>query len=93
MARLSEYGTIDRSTRGKRLEDVAGIELVITDFRLAKGSFGEYAFVDCQDVGGEKFTLVTGATFVLDALKDAKAKGGLPVSAKFVKSGRAWVFE
>jgi hypothetical protein len=93
MARLSEFGTIDRSMRGKRLEDVAGIELVITDFRLTKGSFGEYAFVDCQDVDGEKFTLVTGATFVLDALKDAKTKNALPVTAKFVKSGRAWMFE
>lgn len=93
MTRLSEYGTQGLRQPAERLEDIQGQEVTVLDFRLASGQFGEYAFVDVVDELGNEHTVITGSFYVLDALKDAKAKNALPCQAKFVKSGRAWTIE
>jgi len=91
--RLAQYGTIDRNAIAERLDDIADREVTILGFRVAEGDFGEYAFVDITDESGEKHTVMTGASFVLDALKDAQAKKAFPLNARFTKKGRTWVFE
>jgi len=93
MGRLSEFGTLDRSGRALRLDDIAGQEVTVCSFRLVEGQFGEYAFMDCTNEKDELLHVVTGAMFVLDALKDAQAKGALPINAMFVKSGRSWMIK
>ena len=93
MGRLSEYGTLDRTERALRLDEIADQDVTITDFRLAEGDFGEYAFINVTTETGENVTVITGGMFVIDALKDAKAQKAFPLQAKFHRSGRAWVFD
>ena len=92
-ARLAAYGKLDRSATAMRLDDIADQEVTITGFRVVPGKFGDFAFIDVVDANGEERLVMSGGMFVLDALIDAKDGNAFPVRARFVKKGRAWIFE
>jgi len=91
MARLADYLPATASQQALRLDDIVDKEVTVIDFRLATGSYGEYAFVDVAIPGKGTVPVITGATFVISALKAAKEANVLPIPAKFVKRGRTWI--
>ena len=93
MGRLTDYLPITASQQALRLDDILGQEVTVVDFRLATGSYGEYAFVDVGVPDRGTVSVMTGAAFVISALKAAKAANALPIPAKFVKRGRTWIVE
>ena len=93
MARLANYGTMNRDMETKRLEDIEGKEVVIQGAKTAPGKWGDYVLMEVVDPSGEVLTIITGAQFVVDAVKDALAKKELPLNAKFFRKGRTWLFE
>jgi hypothetical protein len=93
MARLADFAPYNPNAKAARLEDVEGQEVMVTDFRLVDGNYGEYAFVDMVKEDGTALTVITGARAILEALKAAKAAQALPLPAKFVRKKRAWTIE
>lgn len=93
MTRLAEFLPYNINATASRLDDVAGKEVMVTDFRLEEGQYGEYAFVDLVGEDGQMVTVITGASAVLEALKAAKDAMALPCPAKFVRKGRKWIIE
>lgn len=93
MTRLAEFAPYNPNALAGKLDDVAGKEVMVVDFRLAEGQFGEYAFVDLVQKDGQMVTVMTGAKAVLEALKAAKAADALPCEAVFVRKGRKWTIE
>jgi len=91
--RLAEYGKINRDARAVKLDDLVGTEVTITSFRIVKGKFGDFAFMDLVLETGEAVAAICGGQFVLDALQDAQAKRAFPVVTRFYRRGNAWMFE
>lgn len=91
--RLVDFGDIHGSTEIKKIDEVEGLELTIKDFTEAQGEMGVYAFIYCVNPAGDEITVMTGASLILGALRDAKTQGMLPVDAIFKKRGRAWIAE
>jgi hypothetical protein len=93
MTRLSSFGTLGITGEPVSIEDVAGIELTITDFAERKGEFGEFLAIQAHDADDVEYLIVTGASLIVEALREAKQKHSLPVEAKFVRKGRVWLAE
>lgn len=93
MPRLAEYGLRDRDAVTLRLEDIVGLEVKIMGADFREGNWGDFAVMDVMNPDSEVVTVVTGAIFVIDALKDATAKKAFPLDARFMKRGRTWIFE
>ncbi len=93
MKRLSDYRTIDPSERGKSLDTILNAEVTVKDFRLTKGQFGNYAFIDIVTANGEPMTVTTGGIYVMDALVHAKEEEAFPLKATFKKEGRSYIVE
>ncbi|MEM3549362.1 MAG: hypothetical protein QXJ23_10210 [Thermofilum sp.] len=91
--RLADFAPFNPNAQAGRLDDIAGQEVMVADFRLQDGEFGEYAFVDVILQDGSMKTVITGAKAVLEALKGAKAANALPCPAVFVKAKRAWTVQ
>lgn len=91
--RLADFAPYNPNALAARLEDIAGQEVMVTDFRLQDGQFGEYVFLDVILQDGSMKTVITGAKAVVEALKGAKAANALPCPAVFVKSKRAWIVQ
>jgi len=93
MPRLADYGTKDRDAVTLRLEDLGADEVIIQGCDIRQGNWGDFAVLDVLKDTGELVTVITGSLFVLDALKDAIKEEAFPVSVKFFKKGRTWLFE
>lgn len=93
MARLADYGTIERDNSAESLDDVLGLELEISNVEVRHGNFGEFVRFEALDNRGKTHTVSTGAFLVVDALKDAMEQGVHSVSARFIKKGRTYRFE
>ena len=93
MPRLTDYGSRDRDAVTLRLEDLGKEDVQIMNGDIRAGNWGDFAVLDCMKEGGEIVTVVTGALFVVDALKDVIEQQAFPVTAKFAKRGRTWIFE
>ena len=93
MARLADYGIRDRDAVTLRLEDLEGEEVKIMGAEIRDGNWGDFAVMDVMKEDAEVVTVVTGAIFVIDALKDATVKKAFPLDARFFKRGRTWIFE
>lgn len=91
MAKLSEYGSINSSKNVKKMDEVEGKPLTIEGFSTVEGDYGEYAMIKVKDAEGSEFTVMTGASLIIEALEDVKAKNAFPVDATFIKRGRAWI--
>jgi hypothetical protein len=89
--RLADFGNIHNAAAILKLDDVEGQELTITGFTMAKGDFGAYAMIYAFNEDKEDLTITTGATLILEALKDVKAQELFPVKATFKKRGKTWI--
>lgn len=87
MARLKDFGKLDRTATSKHVEDVLGLELTITKGTFKTGNHGEYVVFTAIDEDGEEHEIISGAKYVLDALHDAADQGALPVQVEFYKEG------
>ena len=92
MARLTEFGKIDKSQPRETLDDILGQEVEITEAEIRAGNFGDFARFTCQDQRGRTHTIATGAFLILDALGDVIEKDKFPVNARFKKTGRTYSF-
>ena len=92
MARLGEYGKIDKSQARETLDDILGLEVEITEAEVKAGNFGDYVRFTCTDARGRTHTVSTGAFLIVDALQDVIAQDKFPVSARFQKKGRTYSF-
>lgn len=93
MTRLAEFAPYNPNAVASRLEEFEGKEVMVLDFRLVDGQYGEFAFMDIMPEDGKVVTVITGAKAVLEALKGAKAAMALPCPARFVRKGRKWIIE
>lgn len=90
MTRLADFVPKPKESTAIRLEDLAGKEVMVVDFRVVEGKFGEFAFVDVMDEAGKVYTFISGARLILAALKAAREENALPCPAVFQKNGRYW---
>jgi len=73
----------------RELKEVLDQEMVIKDFRIFRGQYGDYAVILCMDENTqEEFTVGTGGIAVLDKLKRLKQMKALPCLVKIVKKKR-----
>ena len=93
MAKLSDYGKINASKTVVKLEEIEGKPVKLHSFTLVEGDFSEYAMIKASNEKGEEFTIMTGGTLIVEALKDAEAQKAFPLDATFVKRGKAWIAE
>jgi hypothetical protein len=93
MARLADYGTPLSDLPVQNLEDVEGQELTLTDAHLVEGKYGTYTFITANNAEGEVFQIMTGGSFVVEAIKKVIEAKAFPVEVTFVKKGRAWLFQ
>lgn len=89
--RLKDFGTMDSEKTLENLDDIKNQDVTITGVRFTEGQHGEYAIMDVTTEDGETHTVSTGAMFVLDALRGAVEKDGLPATAKFIRRARYWL--
>ena len=90
--RLVGFGKLNRDMATKHVDDLIGIELSIRSVSFKAGEHGEFAVFEAVDEKGERHTVVSGAGFVMDALKDAAEKEAFPIAVKFHMSGRTVLF-
>ena len=93
MARLATFGNTDRDVQTRRIQDIQDTEVVIRDAAIREGNYGEYVVMSIVIEGGEIVPVLSGAMFVVDAIKDVISKKAFPVEAKFTQRGRSWIFE
>lgn len=93
MPRLTEFGTRNRGELSEHLDDIREQEVTIFGVDVLDGEWGPFVIFQAEDENGLVHRVVTGAQYVVDALEDAKERGALPVSARFYRSGRVWLFE
>jgi len=87
MARLKDFGKLDRTAQYGHIDDVLGVELTITEGTFKTGNHGEYAVFTAVDEDGDVREIISGAKYVLDALHDAADQGAFPVQVEFYKEG------
>lgn len=93
MTRLAEFAQLGMWDQSLRLADIADEEITIQDVRFADSEYGEIAFMTVQRGDGTQVSVMTGGVYILPALHKVMDKQMLPAAVKFVKKGRAWVFE
>jgi len=91
--KLGDFGKLRLQEKTYKMTDVQGIPLVITDFSLEDGRFGEFAWITATKPDGERIKVRCGGSFVIEALKEAQSANALPVEATFVLRGNAWVVD
>ncbi len=74
--------------QAEKLDAVEGMNLLITAIRTINTKFGEAVIFTATDESGATHEVLTSGIVVMPALKAAASD--LPVSARFIKSGRAW---
>ena len=93
MARLTDVYKPFSFAHSQGLDAIENQEVIITDVRFTNGRFGPIAIMAVTTGDGQTKTIVTGATVVLPALRQAKEQGLLPINARFYRKDRYWVYE
>lgn len=91
--RLSDFGGMAEAKTIISMADIAGEEVTVTAFTLKKGEHGPYMQMKITKADGEVITVNTASTFIMAALREAKAKNALPVPANFFQHGKTWLVE
>jgi hypothetical protein len=91
--KLGEFGQLRLQEKTLRMQDIQGVPVIITDFAEEDGRFGKFFWLNVTLADGEKVKVRCGGSFIMDALREAKEAGALPVEATFVLRGNAWVVE
>lgn len=92
MARLADFGKIDRGAVSEPIDSVLGLELTIEHAEVRKGNYGEFVLMTCVDKRGTTHHVSTGAFLIVDAIKDALDQDAFPLNARFEKRGRTYIF-
>lgn len=67
------------------IKDVMNKEIVIHDFKVAKGNWGDYLVILASfDANGDKFVFTTGSEVIMKKLFICRDKNALPVRGKIV---------
>lgn len=67
-------------------KDLVGCEILVLDYLLANGDFGQYAIIKfTEEESGEIMATTTGGKVVIDKLNKAKERNLLPLIGKVVK--------
>jgi len=67
-------------------KDLVGREIVVLDYLIANGDFGQYAIIKfAEEENGEVKATTTGGKVVMDKLQKAKEMNILPLVGKVVK--------
>ena len=67
-------------------KDLIGREIVVLDYLLANGDFGQYAIIKfTEEENGEVKATTTGGKVVIDKLNKAKERNLLPLIGKVVR--------
>lgn len=90
---LGDFGSLRTQERTYKMNDIMGIPVTVTGFELEEGRFGEFAWLTVIKPDGTRIKVRCGGSFIIEALKEAKEKDALPVSATFVQRGNAWVVD
>lgn len=73
----------------KKIEDLVGEDVIIYDYKVVQGEYGEYAVVlSSLDGSDKKFVFTTGGTVVKKKLQMCKDKNAFPVRCKIVRVKR-----
>ena len=90
---LGNFGSLRTQDKTYKMSDIMGVPVIVVDFELAEGDYGEFAWLTVLTEDEDRKKVRCGGTFILEALKEAKEAGALPVSATFILRGKAWVVE
>lgn len=86
MANLADF--TQPLPQAEKLEAVEELNLLITGVRNIRTKFGQAVIFTATDEDGDTHEVLTSSNVVMPAL--LAARDSLPVSARFVKNGRAW---
>lgn len=76
----------------RKPEEFQGLELVLQDYELAKGNYGEYYILHCDVVEtGERVQINTGSMAVKRSIEKLRGKRDLPVLFSFQLDGKTWL--
>ena len=91
--RLADFGGMAEAKTIVPMADIAGEEVIVQSFTVKKGEHGQYLQMKITRADGDIITVNTASTFIMAALKEAKAKNALPVPANFFQHGKTWLVE
>lgn len=73
-------------------DEFQGIDLMLMDYELAKGNYGEYYILHCDVVEtGERVQINTGSMAVKRSIEKLRGKRDLPVLFSFQLDGKTWL--
>ena len=88
--KLSTFTDVWTNAPVVKMDDIDGQEITIIEFTPAVGRFGEYLRVKCKREDDDLFFVNVSAPNVMKALKAARMKRALPVTAVFTKVENVW---
>lgn len=77
----------------KTLDHIAGKTVTIQDCAFFQGMNGPYSIFRVVTPEGEILRMRTSSQIVVSALQEASDTEAFPLSATFVKQGRAWTVQ
>lgn len=86
--RLTEFAPEETRSGYVKIDDVLGLDLVITDAEFREGDYGEYVVFQAYDQMDNTYTIASGAGALVNALHNALAANALPVAARFARQGK-----
>lgn len=92
LKRLAKLGNKDRDIVADKIKDWLDHELVITSAHFKEGEHGEFAVFLATDENEHDHVFVSGAMFVVDALREAIEGNLFPLAAKFYMRGNTVLF-
>jgi hypothetical protein len=91
--RLADYGNMAEGKTLVVMADLEGEDVIIQSFTQARGEHGNFVTMKLTRADGEIATVRTASAYIVQALREAKAKNAFPVAATFTLHGKTWLVD
>ena len=93
VARLADFGNMAEAKTLVTMADLENEDILINSFTQARGEHGSYVTMKITRAEGDIATVRTASAYIIQALREAKAKNAFPVAATFTLHGKTWLVE
>lgn len=93
IARLSDFGNMAEAKTIVTIAEIENEDVTVQSFVISRGEHGNYARMKITRASGEVVSVNTASSFIVAALKEAKAKAAFPLAATFILHGKTWLVD